>query len=244
MSGKRERNYRDGLRERVRELRREGLTYSEISEALGVEIPKSTLSNWASDVLLTPEQQLQIVEKDREAAARGRRSGLWGGGGGWNHEMKRRRLEAAREQAAPIVQRLARNKEALMLMASALYMGEGAKSDRQFSIGNSDPRIIQAWLAILRDTFEIDESKFRCQLMITEGMEEEALTAYWSEVTGIPISRFNRASVRKDSGGRKREGYKGVCVVNYYSLEVRRLLDAIGQDVIDELLDDTGDTVE
>jgi hypothetical protein len=72
--------------------------------------------------------------------------------------------------------------------------------------------------------------------MITEGMDEDALICFWSEVTGIPVNQFNKSSIRKDSGGRKREGYKGVCVVNYYSMELRRLLDAIGQGVIDELL--------
>ena len=142
------RNYENDLRERARELRRGGLTYTEISKSLGVEIPKSTLNHWVSDVLLTPEQRERIVEKDREAAARGREGGLWGGAAGFNKEMKRRRIEAAREQAKPIVERLAGNEDALMLMASALYMGEGAKSGDHFAISNSDPRIIQAWLAI------------------------------------------------------------------------------------------------
>jgi transcriptional regulator with XRE-family HTH domain len=237
MFGKNKRTYEDGLRERARELRATGLTYSEICEVLGVEIPKSTLNHWVSNVLLTPEQQQRILEKDREAAAQGREGGLWGGAAGFNKEMKNRRIEAAREQAAPVVKRLAQDREALMLMASALYMGEGAKDEKQFSIGNSDPRIIQAWLSILREAFSIDESKFRCQLMLTEGMDEETLKVYWSGVTGIPASRFYKSSFRKDSGGRKREGYKGVCVVNYHSLETRRLLDAIGQGVIDELLD-------
>ncbi|MBI5348635.1 MAG: hypothetical protein HZB77_04860 [Chloroflexi bacterium] len=191
-----------------------------------------------SDVLLSPEQLKRIEEKEQEGAARGRESGLWGGGAGFNKEMKRRRIEAAREQAQPIIERLADNKDALMLMASALYMGEGAKGDGQFSIGNSDPQIIQAWVALLRQLFDVDESKLRCQLAISEGMDEEGLTQYWSEVTGIPTSQFIKGSVRKESGGRKREGYKGVCIVHYYSLEVKRLLDAIGQGVIDELLDD------
>ena len=239
MFGRRKRDYEDSLRERARGLRRTGLTYSEIREALGVDLPKSTLSNWVSDILLTPEQEERIVEKDHEAARRGRASGLWGGAAGFNKEMKRRRMEAAQEQAAPIAARLAQNREALMLMASALYMGEGAKADGAFGFANSDPRILQAWLAVLRNTFDIDESKFRCQLMITEGMDEELLKGYWSEVTGIPTSQFMKGSVRKDSGGRKREGYKGVCLVHYFSVEVRRMLDAIGQGVIDELLDDT-----
>ena len=45
------RNYENDLRERARELRRGGLTYTEISKSLGVEIPKSTLNHWVSDVL-------------------------------------------------------------------------------------------------------------------------------------------------------------------------------------------------
>ncbi|MGH2593573.1 MAG: hypothetical protein ACRDGG_08685 [Anaerolineae bacterium] len=71
MFGKRQRSYEDGVRERARELRRTGLTYSEICEVLGIHIPKSTLNHWVSDVLLKPEQQQRIIEKDREAAGRG-----------------------------------------------------------------------------------------------------------------------------------------------------------------------------
>lgn len=239
MNGKRKkRSYDNRIRERARELRRAGMTYSEISEALGVDLPKSTLNNWVSDVLLTPEQQQRIIEKDREAAARGRQGGRWGGAAGFNREMKRRRIEAARQKAIPIVRELARDHNALMLMASALYMGEGAKADDQFWIGNSDPQIIRAWLAILRKTFRIDESKFRCQLAISLGMDEEALKVYWSSVTVIPLSQFIKSSVKKVSGSRKREGYKGVCMIIYHSLEVRRLLDAIGYGIIEELLRD------
>jgi hypothetical protein len=234
--GKRKRDYKDDLRERARELRRAGKTYSEICAELGADIPKSTLNYWVSDVLLTPEQQQRIAEKDRDAVARGRQGGLWGGGAGWNREMKRRRIEAAQQHMAPAVERLAQDREALQLMASALYMGEGAKKEDAFSFCNSDPRLIQTWLAILRNTFDIDESKFRGRLAITRGMDELSLTRYWAEVTGIPVSQFMRASIKENSGGQKREGYKGVCVVYYHSLELRRLLDALGQGVIDKLL--------
>lgn len=128
-----------------------------------------------------------------------------------------------------------------MLMASALYMGEGAKNPQAFTFGNSDPRIIRAWLALLRQTFEIDESKFRCQLAISEGMNEVLLRQYWSEITGIPLNQFIKCSVRQDSGGRKREGYSGVCIIIYHSLNVRRMLDAVGYAVIDGLLGDATD---
>jgi hypothetical protein len=153
--------------------------------------------------------------------------------------MKRRRIESSKSQTAPIIERLRQNQEALMLMASALYMGEGAKGEGAFSFANSDPRIIQTWVTLLRRSFKIDELKFRCQLAITDGMNIEGLSRYWSEITGMPLNQFLKPTIKKEGGSRKRDGYKGVCMVYYHSLEVKRWLDAIGQGVIDELLRNT-----
>ena len=152
MLNRRHHEYEAGLRERAREFRRAGYTYSEICEALGVDIPKSTINGWVKDIELTADQKTRIEKKERDSILRSQPLAAE-----WNREQKRRRLHAIVEKAAPIAQRLAENKEALMLMASALYMGEGAKNPNAFTLGNSDPRIIQAWLALLRRTFDIDE---------------------------------------------------------------------------------------
>lgn len=238
---KQKRQYDPGLREQARKLRQIGLSYSEIRESLGLEIPKSTLSNWVADVWLEVEQHQRLAQKEKEGAKRGQTGGLWGGAAGWNKEQKRRRLESIRLQAEPIVEKLAASHEPLMLMASALYMGEGAKGTKYFSFGNSDPKIIQLWLAILRKTFTIDESRFRCQLALTEGMDENVLKIYWAEITHISLHQFIKTSFRKNSGGRKREGYRGVCIVYYHSMEVRRVLEAIGQGVANKLLNQTSE---
>ncbi len=121
-------------------------------------------------------------------------------------------------------------------MAAALYIGEGAQAGDQFSFSNSDPNVIRIWVALLRRNFDIDESKLRCQLAISEGMDEESLKRYWSEVTGIPLNQFIRGSIKKNPGAKRRDGYKSVCIVHYYSLAIRRFLDALAQGVIDELL--------
>jgi hypothetical protein len=142
--------------------------------------------------------------------------------------MKRRRLAHVAEQAKPIARRLAADREALMLMAAALYLGEGARASNAFMFGNSDARLVCARLSILRKVVGIDEAKLRCQLMFTAGMDEAALTAYWAEKTGVPVRQLMHSRVRLDAGGRKRTGDLGVCAVYYHSLEVRRWLDAIG----------------
>ena len=92
-------------------------------------------------------------------------------------------------------------------------------------------------MSLLRTSFELDESKFRCQVNISEGMDVEQLRDYWSMLTHIPLSQFIRGTVDKRPNKKKREGYKGVCVVLYHSLEVRRYLDALAQGILDEITD-------
>ena len=227
------RSYPKEIQERARELRRAGLTYSEIIAELGGDIPEPTLQGWVADIELTTEQRERIKQKELNGSARGRIIGAL-----WNREQKQKRLQAAKDQATPIAKRLAEDRDALRLMAAALYIGEGAKGENAFSFGNSDPQVIRTWMALLRRNFDIDERKFACQLAISDGMDEDALKEYWSDITGIPSEQFIRGSVRKQPSPKKREGYKGVCIVHYYSLAVRRFLDALAQGVIYELLED------
>ncbi len=231
--GRRQYPHPPEVRERARELRRAGLTYPEIVAELGHTVAQGTLSSWVSDIELTAEQRARIKQLEIEGSARGRPSAVR-----WNREQKRKRIQEAKDRATPIAKRLSQDRDALMLMASALYIGEGRKTEDQFAFCNSDPQVIRTWMALLRRNFDIDESKFSMRLTISRGMDEEGLKQYWSEVTGVPLHQFRRSTVTEESGGKKRAGYQGVCEVNYYSLAVRRFLDALAQGVIDELLAD------
>jgi len=230
MASRRQRSYSKEVKEKARELRRAGYTYREIIKALGGDVPKNTLSGWIKDIELTPDQKERIRQIELEGSKRGREKAAE-----WNREQKRKRIKVAEEKARPVAERLANDDDALTLMASALYMGEGAKNEKAFCFGNSDPDLIRAWLAILRRSFDIDESKFACQLCISDNQDEEKLKGFWSEVTGIPLGQFMRSSIKKATGKTK-EGYKGVCAVHYYSLEIKRYLDALGKQVVDILL--------
>jgi len=231
---RRTRSYPPELREQARALRRAGFTYTEILARLGGNIPQPTLQGWVKDIELTTEQKARIKQKEVDSALRAQPLGA-----AWNRAQKQRRLQAAQEQALPHAKRLSQDREALQLMAAALYIGEGAKGEAAFSFPNSDPQVIRAWMALLRRNFEIDERKFRCQVTTSLGMDEESLKRYWSDVTGIPLHQFIRGTVDKRPGKKHREGYKGVCVVYYHSLELRRYLDALAKGVIDEILDDS-----
>lgn len=234
---RRQRSYSPEIRERARKLRQAGLTYTEITAELGGDVPQPTLQGWVKDIELTTEQRLRIKQKEVEGARKAQPFGAL-----WNRLQKQKRLQEAKDQASPHAKRLAQDREALHLMAAALYIGEGGKRDDHLAFSNSDPVVIRAWMELLRRNFEINESKFACQLMLSPDMPEHQLKEFWSEITKVPLERFHKSSIKRKAGTIQRKGYKGVCLVRYYSADIRRYLDALAQGVITELLED--ETVE
>lgn len=227
---RRQRSYPPAYREKARALRHEGMTYSEIIEALGGDIPKNTLSDWVRDVELTPDQQARIRQIERDARARGRPLAAE-----WHREQKRQRLHNAAAWAAPIAERVVQDADALMFMAAGLWLGEGDKRDDVLGFANSDPAIIGGWTALLRTCFPIEESKFACQLCLSMGMPEQPLKEFWSVVTGVPLAQFQKSSFDTRPKTKQRVDYKGVCKVLYFSAELRRQLGFLAYGTLEKL---------
>lgn len=229
---RRTRSYPPELRERARALRRAGFTYPEIITELGGDIPQSTLQGWVKDIELTTEQHARIKRKEVAGARKAQPFGAL-----WNRLQKQKRIAQANERALPLAKRLVQDREALHLMAASLYIGEGGKRDDHLAFSNSDPQVIKTWMALLRRNFEIDESKFACQLMLSAGMPDQELKEFWSGMTGVPLKRFHKSSIKKKAGNIRRQEYKGVCLVRYYSADIRRYLDALAKGMMVEILE-------
>jgi hypothetical protein len=167
--------YRGKLSERqqARQLRRDGLPLAEIAARLGVS--KSSVSLWVRDVPFDPLPR----------PPRGRRREP-------NALQRRRQVEIDR-LVAEGRERIGRLSEREFLVAGvALYAGEGSKTDGSVLFANSDPRMIAFFCAWLRRYFEIDEARLRVRLYLHEGLDLAAAVAFWSGVTGIPASQFQK----------------------------------------------------
>jgi hypothetical protein len=57
---------------------------------------------------------------------------------------------------------------------------------------NSDPRMIAFYCAWIRRFFDIDETRLRVRLYLHQGLDLDASVAYWSALTGIPPSQFQK----------------------------------------------------
>jgi hypothetical protein len=160
-------------REQARRLRQAGLPLAEIAARLAVA--KSSVSLWVRDVEFT----------SRPVPPRGRRRAP-------NALQRRRQAEIERlvEEGRARIGRLSERE--FLVAGVALYAGEGAKRDGAVKFANSDARMITFYCAWLRRFFEIDETRLRVRLYLHEGLDLDAAVAFWSELTGIPMSQFQK----------------------------------------------------
>lgn len=212
--------YPEELREEARRLRREGYSLNEISAKLGP--PKNTLTLWVRGIELTPEQQQRLHEREVEATGRNRALAMMA-----HRQARLARIDEARNQADALLATLDDLTQTNQIMAAMLYLAEGAKAETAFAFGNSNPQIIRYWLYLLRTSFTIDESKFRIQIMCRADQDEAELRQYWMHLTSITRCIKSHVDARTQGKATKRAGYKGVCLIHYYDIAIRRYLDAL-----------------
>jgi hypothetical protein len=222
--------YSPATRNHARTLRQQGFTYTEIIAELGGDIPKNTISDWVKDIPLTSERQLRIKNIELAGAAYGRELAAE-----WNREQKHQRIEVAETWADEMVKPILDNPYTLLAFMSALWLGEGSKKDNVLEFTNSDPKIIEGWLILLRSLFEIEERKLRGQILINHRMDESECCSFWTELTKIPLTQFHKPQIDERNGKKQREGYRGVLRVTYSCSDLRRKVGALGFAILREL---------
>lgn len=207
------------LKQKIRELRARGKTYSEIQASLNISLPKSTLSNWCSDIDISENQKERINKITLENLSKARIFSLAA------NKIKRENkfLDIVRENEH--LNLLKNNKDTAKVILAVIYLCEGtknSKSNTSITLGNSDPAIIKLFLQLLRFCYKIDEDKFRCTVQCRHDQNIEDLESFWSNLTKISRHKFYRARIDPRSIGKKslKPNYKGVCRINYFSAEI------------------------
>ena len=166
--------YRGKINEqnRARDLRKEGWKLQDIADELHVS--KGSVSLWVRDVEFEPTP---------------RRSG---------RRRAPNKLQIAKQEEidrlrADGFERIGQLSEREFLVAgTALYAGEGGKTDKEIAFANSDARMIFFFVTWLRHFLPIDESRLKLRLYLHQGLDLDAAVAYWSELTRIPPEQFGK----------------------------------------------------
>ena len=190
-----------------KDLRRLGLTYAEIMDLIPVK--KSTLATWCREVKLTDEQYAAIKERTGSQAGIPRDT----------NRKRRDEINAIKGLAA---------KEALILVrdplwtaGTALYWGEGYKTQSTLGMTNADPaalRLFMRWAA----AYHSPSAEFRVRLNIHADNDELTARQWWKAELALRPEDFTRSFVKPDgTGHRKNHLAYGVCAVR-----MRRSADA------------------
>ncbi|MBX4200736.1 hypothetical protein KW786_01260 [Candidatus Parcubacteria bacterium] len=203
---------------KVIELRKSGKSYGEINSIIQRVIPKSTLSDWCSNIYLTSDQKKRIDESIKENSRKGMEAARI-----INRERRTRYLKSIIDRNQYLESTL-KDRNVAKVILSILYLGEGSKSLSRGSLcfGNSDPFIIDMFLSLMRQCYILDESKFRCTILCRSDHDIPALEEFWSKATKIPLKQFYKARIDARTIGKTSRNltYKGVCRIDYFSADV------------------------
>ncbi len=180
-------------KETALKLRLSGKSYLEINRALG--IPKSTLSGWLSNLVISQEAQNKILDRARKKSL----AGLLKRNINQTAEAIRRALQI-RHQAAQEISNL--SKKDLLILGAALYWAEGYKrpinrngKERTFhpvSLTNSDPKLVKGFIKFLREYCQVPINKIKANIRIYQHLNENELKRFWQKITGIPEKNFHK----------------------------------------------------
>jgi len=206
------------LKKKAVVLRKDGSSIGSIETRLG--IPRSTLSYWFRDVVLS-EKQKKVLEKHwREGLITARIKAS-----AWHRTDKKIRVAKVAESAEKMLGSLDMKDNTLVELALAfLYLGEGSKNNNT-SIGTSDPRIGRFFVQCLKKIYAVPVEKIKCDLHLRADQNPTILERYWTKELGLPQKNFCKPSIDKRTEGKPTyPHYKGVCAIRCGKVEIQRRL--------------------
>lgn len=174
----------------ARLLRKAGHSIRDIANQL--KISSSTSSIWCKDIALSSKQRVkldykpEVINRLRFYAEK-------------RHNDKLTRNKVIFNLAQGSINKLRKNE--FFLIGLALYWAEGFKNISEHRVGfcNSDPRMIRFMMSWFRNSLNIPEENFtlRAEFNFEHASRQIEIENYWSELTGIPLSQFNKPYLQK-----------------------------------------------
>jgi transposase len=202
---------------RALKLRLHGYSIKEIADKL--HISKSTSSLWVRDVKLNERSQKRL---ERRRLLPYYKSAIR-----WRQKREKEKKEN-RSDAVKIVKGLKRDINHAKIYCSLLYWCEGGKGYYEsVRFVNSDPVLIKTFLMLFRKSFQIDGNKLRVLMHLHSYHDEKTQKDFWSNLTKIPKTQFNKTFLKPNTKKRIRDNYPGCVAICYHDRKVARILRAI-----------------
>jgi len=212
-------------------LRRRGFSIVEIEKKM--DINRSTLSGWFKNIQLGEREKLRLLGHWRKGLSDARGRAVK-----WHNAQKKERLLVAEKDAEKVVSRLnIADQNVLELALAMLYWGEGFKNDGKPGMGNTDPKMLQFYIYVLREVFFVTIDALTAQLHLRADQNEKDEVAYWSKELSLPASNFKWTQFNSRTFGKKTyPSYHGVCTIYCHKVAIQRKLASISRLFVGRLL--------
>ena len=168
------------LKQNAIKLRKAGYSYNMISKELN--IAKSTLSNWLTNIPFVPNKE--VLQRVGEAKLK---SALY------KQRVKFENIARMKDEAAKEVGRL--SSRDLFMLGIGLYLGEGSKSHEEVRIANTDPIIIKLGIKWLMEFGGVRKEHLRVAVHGYPDHDINKLVNFWSKELHIPIEHFIKTQI-------------------------------------------------
>lgn len=186
-------------------LRKAGQSYSQIS--LLLDIPKSTLSYWLKDIILSNEARNKIQ-------ARTNSTGI-----AKLIERNKRQTFLAEERHDEIYKsaKLESKKllsDSLFLTGISLYWAEGYKQGaygskwKSIDFANSDPEMIKLMMLFFTKFLELKKSDIKIQIMLHNSESVDRVINFWHNITKVPKYNFIKTCYSVSSASQNKQSRK------------------------------------
>ncbi len=187
----------------VLDLRRQGLSYSEIQKELA--IPKSTIASWLQNVTMDAHHE-QRLEQKRSATAK--KNALL------RREQTSSSIIEVKNLSSHDIKKI--SKRELWLMGTILYWKHGHAGDLRTGVRfmSSDPHRIKLFLRWLQEVGHLKNKEFLFDIFLdpTEEKDRAEAITYWSKITAFDSEYFSHAYILRK---KKKSVYQRKRASNY-----------------------------
>ena len=204
------------LKQKAIALRQAGHAIKEVAKELNIAI--STSSVWLRKIEVSQAGRDRMVK--RKESNRYKMSQTW-------KEKRQKQAADYKTIAEKLTSLTAISPDLAKILCSLLYWAEGSKQINHIAFTNSDPAMIKTFLALLRNSYSLNETKFHVSVHLHEYHDQEQIMRFWSEITQVPLTQFIKPYLKPHTSQRKHSNYKGCITIRYYDVKIARELTAI-----------------
>ena len=175
---------------KARLLRKNGESIKAIAKK--IKVSPSTVSLWVRDIQLT-SLQIKQLEKNLKDPHYGRRHA-------YLQKIIQKRIRKEEQLLKKGIKEVSLlTKRELFLIGISLYWAEGFKKDSQVGFANTDPSMIKLFIRWIIECcgFTTLDLSPRVTVNISHAHRVHVIENYWSTITQIPITQFQKPYFQK-----------------------------------------------